>query len=324
MKTTKTFHRRFILACFGFAVITLVVCNADTFGQGSLTNNVDEWVRIQSPAKEFSVGMPATGYLFDNEDGKFKVIYENGDRSFSVIMEKMGDARERFRAWAREYEEKDKRYRIFKSGDFLERFLERHSEMGDWHSFWVQVASPRGLYHVNISTKEADSDIGMRMLRSIRLDGKQIFDAAIANPSESQTITIDSLKVSDIVLKALAQPDPSDIVLETDLGDTKKADPEKRTYSRHTVVLRKPTAVYTDRAIRKNIYGTVKLKVICLANGTIGSIVLVRSLDKDLDRKAFEAARRIKFIPPEVDGKPVDVTLYFEYGFDTAQHENGW
>jgi TonB family protein len=281
-------------------------------------------VRIESPQKELSVGMPAAGYLVDNHDGEFQIIYENKDRSVSVNMVKMAQAQENFRSWSRVYEAKDKRYRVFKSGEFLERFLESRSETSDWHTFWVQVASPRWIYHVNIRTREADNDIAMRFLRSIRLGGKQIFDAAVANPPESQTLAIESLKTSDIILKAIAQPDPIGLVMESDLTGTDKPNTAERPYSRHVIVVRKPKAVYTDRARRKNVNGTVKLKVVLLANGTIGSIVILKSLDKDLDQKAFEAACKIKFIPPEIDDKPVDVTLYFDYGFETIEHIIGW
>jgi TonB family protein len=315
MKTTKTFHRRFLLACFGFAVITLLVCNADTFGQGSPTNNVDEWVRIESPGKEFSVGIPASGYLVDNEDDSFRVIYENKDRSFTVTMDKMDDAKEKFRRWSEYYEDRDKRYRVVKSGDFLERFYESSSDDNEWHTFWVQVASARGIFHVSLRTRQADIDIAMRSLRSIRLGGKQIFDPAITNPVESRTIAIDSLKTDDIVLKALAEPEPKNLVMEKDLGDTGILDNDKRPYSRRIVILRKPKASFTQTAFSKNINGTVKLRATFLANGTIASIVLVRSLYKDLDQKAFEAARKIKFLPPEIDGKPVDITVYFDYNF---------
>jgi TonB family protein len=63
------------------------------------------------------------------------------------------------------------------------------------------------------------------------------------------------------------------------------------------------------------VQGTVKLRVTLLASGNIGAIELVVSLGAGLDQAAFEAARSIKFLPAEIDGKPVDVTMNFEYGF---------
>ena len=57
------------------------------------------------------------------------------------------------------------------------------------------------------------------------------------------------------------------------------------------------------------------LRVTLLANGSIGRIALTKSLDQDLDRQAFAAAKQIKFIPAEMDGKPVDTTVQVSYSF---------
>ena len=83
-------------------------------------------------------------------------------------------------------------------------------------------------------------------------------------------------------------------------------------YSRSLIVLRKPKAAYS----RKSVEGIVRLRVTFLPDGTLGQITLLRSLHKDLDKSAFDAAKKIKFLPAEIDGKPVEVSRIFEYGFD--------
>ena len=58
------------------------------------------------------------------------------------------------------------------------------------------------------------------------------------------------------------------------------------------------------------------LYITFLADGTIGSIVVSKPLDTDLDRQAFNAAKQIKFLPAGINGKPVDSSRYISYGFE--------
>jgi TonB family protein len=90
---------------------------------------------------------------------------------------------------------------------------------------------------------------------------------------------------------------------------------EKSIRSRQLIILSKPRAHFTDKARERGIQGIVKVTVTFLASGTIGAIRITKSLDPGLDKSVFEAAKRIKFLPAEVDGKPVDTKRTFEYGF---------
>ena len=56
-------------------------------------------------------------------------------------------------------------------------------------------------------------------------------------------------------------------------------------------------------------------KIVGLADGTIGPIKLVKSLDRGLDNEAFKAAKRVKFLPSEIAGKPVDRSREIQYTF---------
>jgi TonB family protein len=77
----------------------------------------------------------------------------------------------------------------------------------------------------------------------------------------------------------------------------------------------KEKARYTDEARRANVQGTVRLKVTLLANGAVGSVVVVKDLSHGLTENAIYAARRLVFLPKRVEGKPVTVTVTVEYGF---------
>ena len=71
-------------------------------------------------------------------------------------------------------------------------------------------------------------------------------------------------------------------------------------------ILEKPDPVYTAEARARKIEGNVVLDVIFSANGTVDVLRVVRGLGYGLDQAAISAARRIRFQPERIDGKPVD------------------
>jgi TonB family protein len=75
-----------------------------------------------------------------------------------------------------------------------------------------------------------------------------------------------------------------------------------------------PKASYTDEARKKNVRGTVRLRVTLLANGGIGSIEVVQGLE-GLTEQAIAAAKKIVFLPKRVNGVNVSVAKLVEYGF---------
>ncbi len=72
---------------------------------------------------------------------------------------------------------------------------------------------------------------------------------------------------------------------------------------------------YTDEALARKIQGSVELEVVILANGTVGPVRIIRSLDRGLDLKAIEAVRQWKFKPGLFQSKPVDVLAVITVDF---------
>jgi TonB family protein len=108
--------------------------------------------------------------------------------------------------------------------------------------------------------------------------------------------------------------------MKYDLDDKGNSDDKAESeslinYSRPLIVLRKPRPSYTDDARSASISGTVKLKALFRATGEISGITVVNKLDDGLDRNAVDVVRKIKFLPAEIDGKPVDVFRTLEYSF---------
>ena len=82
-------------------------------------------------------------------------------------------------------------------------------------------------------------------------------------------------------------------------------------------VLREVKPQYTSDAMRAKVQGTVLLACVVRADGTIGDVHVVRSLDSTfgLDDQAIRAVRQWQFAPGMRMGQPVDVQVTVELTF---------
>jgi TonB family protein len=78
----------------------------------------------------------------------------------------------------------------------------------------------------------------------------------------------------------------------------------------------KPEPSYTEKARMKEVTGTVVLKVVFSAQGTVTNIRTVTGLPHGLTERAIAAARKIKFIPATKDGRYVSMWMQLEYNFN--------
>jgi len=84
-------------------------------------------------------------------------------------------------------------------------------------------------------------------------------------------------------------------------------------------LIKKPDPVYptySDKARAEQITGTVILRCIFAADGTVTNIRVVQGLPDGLTEKAIEAARKIKFVPATKDGRNVSMWMQLEYNFN--------
>ena len=82
-------------------------------------------------------------------------------------------------------------------------------------------------------------------------------------------------------------------------------------------ILREVKPQYTADAMRAKVQGTVLLECVVLADGTVGRVDVVRSLDPTfgLDLEAVKAAREWLFQPGTRFGEPVNVLVTIELTF---------
>jgi len=86
--------------------------------------------------------------------------------------------------------------------------------------------------------------------------------------------------------------------------------------TRKADILYKPEPLYTFNARRNNVTGTVRLRMVLAADGTVQNIMPLATLPEGLTEQAIEAARDIEFKPASKDGRPVSQYVTVEYNFN--------
>lgn len=91
---------------------------------------------------------------------------------------------------------------------------------------------------------------------------------------------------------------------------------DPRTLTTRAKLLSRPEPQYTQEARTAQVNGTVVLRAVLAADGTVQNVLVLRSLPNGLTESALRAARGIKFIPATKDGRPVSQFLQIEYNFN--------
>ncbi|PYX51805.1 MAG: hypothetical protein DMG79_02265, partial [Acidobacteria bacterium] len=78
---------------------------------------------------------------------------------------------------------------------------------------------------------------------------------------------------------------------------------------------RKVDPAYPLQLMRQNVAGTVILYAIIHADGTVGSVRVLRGVDDRLDQFASQAVAQWQFQPATKNGSPVDVEATFQIPF---------
>ena len=81
-------------------------------------------------------------------------------------------------------------------------------------------------------------------------------------------------------------------------------------------VLEKPEPTYTEAARKNQITGTVVLRAVFSAGGTVTNIHAVSGLPDGLTERAIAAAKNIRFVPATKDGHPVAMWMELQYNFN--------
>ena len=98
-------------------------------------------------------------------------------------------------------------------------------------------------------------------------------------------------------------------------GSGEPPPPDRPKVSTPIRIIAKPKALFTDAARTNQTQGTVRLKVVLLASGAVGSITPLNRLPDGLTEQAIAAARQIRFEPAKINGQAVSKTMTVEYNF---------
>lgn len=83
-------------------------------------------------------------------------------------------------------------------------------------------------------------------------------------------------------------------------------------------VTSKPSPVYTDQARKQRVEGEVLVQVIFTASGQVQVLRVVRGLGYGLDESAVQAAQKVRFVPAQRNGQPVDSTATLHIVFQLS------
>lgn len=271
-----------------------------------------EWTTLASDAKDLTIEVPAN-FLVDKQE-KLVKIFANADGASLTFKRQEIDDPKKFVTKLKYSGGKGKWAESQIIGDFLIRRLETIDSDGGV-STSIHVASSDLYYLVFATSSQKENVVVARFLNSLRIDGKTMPSAWRSELELTGAVaTISMLVTSPEIATALARPhlEPR----KTEFSGVRKGLPKDlNAYSRGLIILRRPAPSYTDSARMMGVQGTIKARVEFLKDGQIGSIVVDPFLDRGLAGKTVYAITKIKFLPAEVDGKPVDVTRIVEYGF---------
>lgn len=281
------------------------------------------WHRYSTSAGDLTFAFPGTDILVDQDGPTTWVLYAKNGLSLSVRADRTKAAKKRFLEIAEFPSSKE--YKGFTLDDFFGLWKRDTDTTKGTDSASFQLASKNGLYRITARSRDGRNSDLERFLRSIRLGGKQLVNAEKSNESEAESVTmIESLPISEKVAEALKRSTPKGLKYTRSsatnantqtANDTDIAEEDSPKYSSNLVILRKPRPGFVDAYRTEGFSGTVKFRATFRADGTVGPVELLQSLNKALNERAFNALKGIKFIPAEIDGKPVDVTRTIEYSF---------
>lgn len=270
-----------------------------------------KWTMISSAQGDFSVSYPPE-VITSGSTGHAMISSSNSETSFVISLFETEGAK----AWAKADRTinvyTDLKISRFVSGDFI-------VEMStiDKTPFYISIelTSSKGIYTVTIASKTAKDAVLTRMLNSIRLNGKPLIKHTDPDVTfDENKISAKSVTTSKVISDALVREQKTKIDVNYGKG-TRQLSDLNTIYSRPFLVLKKDRPSYTDAARQGQVQGTIWLMVEFKGNGDIGMISIAKGLPQGLNNEAVEAAKKIKFLPAEIDGKPADVTRIVTYSF---------
>jgi len=319
-----------------FCLILILLFASTGFAQVQANNEI-KWLRIKDDKIEFSILFPSN-YLVDNEIEKSYILapvhdslpevvdmYEkpriiahqkNVKMSLSVYQLPKSPNAKNYLWYFVERNIPKENYQDFRAGDFIGRKTTFDTEK--IRAVSVAIAIKNKVFLINASADNEDIELYNKFLMSLTLDGKLLFTNQTLEPTDAtQSVVFSNLQTSPEIIEALNQKhEKSEVQIVKNSAVTVDEVKGEQNFSRPLILLRQPHPKFSYAARGSNTAGIVRLKVNFLATGQIGNIVIVSEVPNGLTESAVNAAKKIKFLPAEIDKKKVDVTKTIEYAFN--------
>jgi TonB family protein len=313
-------------------IISLMILSACAlFAQTTENQN---WTRLESDAKDFTVAIPPDFQVLTDEKGyetffgppmsarrvklsdiRYITSFKGG-ASFLIESYKVDNLRD---ALASLY--------LFASGNpvvsefkfekFEGRMYVRQTE--ESYSLEILAGYKNRIYRVYGGARDTNNEALKYFFSSLHLNGKMPFalKSLLEGQVKETSAMISGLTDTPFRIETEEQKETEDSKTDTaDALPTDKPSEIKKTDNiKKLVVLRKPLAKYTDDARQSSTRGTVRLRVTFSENGSIEKITVLNGLPNGLTANAVKVARLIRFLPQEADNKPVTVTKTVVYSF---------
>jgi len=195
-----------------------------------------------------------------------------------------------------------------------------------WPTFDRKTNSPNNAYSVNVTSEQspdADAEAPAAWRRfeitcvdrnlEVRIDDKVVHTAEnVGNPQGHIGLAVPRGRAEFRRIEFREKPGSS----AQSGGEADVFEPSKDGVTLPTP-LREVKPQYTQAAMEAKIVGTVLLAAVVRADGTVGKVTVLNSLDPyyGLDQAAIEAARQWRFRPGTKDGVPVAVRVTIELKF---------
>lgn len=319
------------------AIFLIFLTSISIFAQN--TQN-DEWVRVQSDNGEISFAIPKDYFYFFDKKGFAQSNPNNWSDKIDYVNLRGISAFEKgvtlfFESYDSNANKKGLAYLLsnYKDGKYAKIDFEKFSGLyivdeKDAFKTYYYFASEKHTYLIGFACREKTNPTINRFLASIKLNGKNAFTATAKFPEPTEVISLSNLKETQVEIekiekvndkkkneqKKVSNSNPINIIPEN-LNPIPANNDSIKELSSPLVVFFKPRAQYTNSARQSGEQGNVQFKVNFLANGHIGKITVVKTLEDGLVENAIRAIKRIRFIPAERANLPSTVTKSIIYNF---------
>ena len=282
---------------------TLLLVAIDAFAQsGGTAPPPSEWQRFRVRGEEFSIALPTVPAMTTTKTPIWSSIStERIERFLGVYADGVA-------------------YTIYSSDHDPQQALKASLQGPNmpaqgWEPATEQVVNRDGVSGKQFTSSHALGGVIQVFATKKHFYRIQAFGATAADPRVQHffsSLTFgkkEGIEVSDGIGRPFEPVDGSVKIPADSVFTGKQVD-------RKIVLLQKPEPSYTEQARQAQITGTVVLKTVFSANGSVVNIEVKSSLMFGLTDKAVEAAKKIKFIPASKDGKFVAQAIQLEYNFN--------